>query len=193
MKANKRVSAFVLAVTIMATAVAHSPQLFAETAGKQPSAIDKDPKSPQWSVQVMLVNPGDVNLSASFQIAIYESLLHELTKTKRFKQVLRDGDRTSSEVPDLLTLKTTVEKYSAGSETQRAVTTVSGATKLTVKSELCTRDGRIVFERTVDGKVLFVGSNLRATHNLARNVARSIEQSPLPTVSMPVPTPTGQL
>ena len=93
----------------------------------------------------MMVDPGDAHLSASFQIAIYESLLDELSKTRKFKRVLRDREHTPSEDPHLLTLKTTVENYTAGSETQRAVTTVSGATKLTVKSQLRTRDGQIVF------------------------------------------------
>ena len=70
-----------------------------------------------------------------------------------------------------------VVKYAPGSETQRAVTTVSGATKLTVRSQLITRDGKIVLDRTVQGNVRFFGSNLRATHNLARNVAKVIRQS----------------
>jgi len=179
-KQNKRVSALLLAVAVVTTTVAYSPKLSAATTAKQPSAVDKNLKPPQRSVQVVLVDPGDANLSASFQIAIYESLLDELNKTKKFKHVLRDGERSAGEIPDLLTLKTKVEKYTAGSETQRAVTTVSGATKLAVKSQLCTRDGQIVFERTVHGKVLFIGSNLRATRDLARNVAKSIKQSSVP-------------
>ena len=179
MKANKRVPAFVIVAAMIVTAVAHPPQVYAENRAKQPSAADKNLTSPQRSVQIVQVDPGDANLSASFQIAIYESLLDELNKTKKFKHVLRDGERSASDIPDLLILKTKVERYTAGSETQRAVTTVSGATKLTVKSQLCTRDGQIVFERTVHGKVLFIGSNLRATRDLARNVAKSIKQSPV--------------
>lgn len=185
MKANKRVSAFVMVVAIMMTAVAHSPQLSAQTAATELSAPGKNSHTPRWSVQVKMIDPGEVNLSASFQIAIYESLLDELRKTKRFKQVLRDGERSSNGVPDLLILRTTVEKYTAGSETQRAVTTVSGATKLTVRSQLRTRDGQVLFDRTVNGKVLFMGSNLRATHNLAGNVAKTIKESPLPVPTMP--------
>ena len=144
---------------------------------------------PQWSVQVIRVDVGDVNLEPSFQIAIYENLIDELNKTKRFKQVLRDGDRSASGVADLLILKTTVQKYTPGSETRRAVTTVSGATKLTVRSQLVTRDGKVIFERTIDGNVRFMGGNLRATHNLARNVAKDIKQSSL---NVPSPTPSGQ-
>jgi len=56
------------------------------------------------------------------------------------------------------------------------VTTVSGATKLTARSQLVTRDGKIVLDRTVQGNVRFFGSNLRATHNLARNIAKAIKQ-----------------
>jgi c-di-AMP phosphodiesterase-like protein len=73
-----------------------------------------------------------------------------------------------------------VVKYTPGSETQRAVTTVSGATKLMVRSQLVTREGEVVLERTVNGNVRFFGGNLRATHNLARNIAKVIKQSALP-------------
>ncbi len=173
MKANKRVLLLVLAVTVVMISVVRPP-LPAQTATAKSSPERNSSSTPQWSVQVDKVGAGDVNLAPSFQIAIYESLLDELGKTKRFKEVLRDGDRHASDVSDLLILKTTVEKYTVGSETQRAVTTVSGATKLTVRSQLCTRDGRIILERTVNGSVRFLGSNLRATHNLARNVAKTI-------------------
>ena len=148
-------------------------------------------------MQVDKVEAGNVDLAPSFQIAIYENLLAELKKTKRFKEVLREGDHNAGDVSDLLILKTTVEKYTPGSETRRAVTTVSGATKLTVHSQLRTRDGQTVLDRTVNGNVRFMGSNLRATHNLARNVAKTIKESslslPLPEASPSAPAPSGQL
>jgi len=77
----------------------------------------------------------------------------------------------------LLVLKETVVKYTPGSETRRAVTTFSGATKLSVRIQLVTHEGKIVLDHTVDGNVRFFGSNLRATHNLARNIAKVIRQS----------------
>ena len=128
------------------------------------------------------VDSGDLDLAHSFQLAIYENLLEELNKTKKVKAVLREGDRKASDVPSLLILKTTVVKYTPGSETRRAVTTVSGATKLTVRTQLLTREGEIVDDRTVNGNVRFFGSNLRATHNLARNIAKVIKQSNVATV-----------
>jgi hypothetical protein len=125
------------------------------------------------------VDPGDVNIEPAFRVAIYENLLIELAKTKQFKLVFRGGDRNASG-PEVLILKTTVQKYTPGSETRRAITTVSGATKLNVRSQLCTREGKVVLERVVDGNVRFFGGNLRATHNLARNVAETIKKSDLP-------------
>jgi len=171
-KTSKRTLLMVSAVAFGILAVAHPLAVSAETAAR-------------WSAQIAKVDAGEINLAPSFQIAIYEHLLDELSKTKQFKTVLRDGDRNASNVADLLILKTTVEKYTAGSETRRAVTTVSGATKLTVRTQLCTRDGKILLERTVNGNVRFMGSNLRATHNLARNVAKAIKKSFLPEPASP--------
>jgi hypothetical protein len=145
------------------------------------AADSKSGKSvPQWSVQVDQIDPGEVNLEPAFRVAIYENLIVELTKTKRFQQVFRTGDHHASEVPNLLILKTTVQKYSPGSETKRAVTTVSGATKLNVRSQLCNSDGKVILEKVVDGNVRFFGGNLRATHNLAHNIATQIKESTLP-------------
>ncbi len=130
-----------------------------------------------WSVQIDQVGPGDVNIEPAFKIAIYENLVDALRKTKQFKEVLRSGDRDIDSLPNLLILKTTVEEFTPGSERRRAVTTFSGATKLRVRSQLCTRDGNVVLETLVGGNVRFFGSNLRATHNLARNVANKIQHT----------------
>ena len=169
-----------LTAAVVMVNVVFPSHLLAQNSEARSSSANQNSVPRQWSVLVDKVDSGDINLAPSFQIAIYEGLLDELSKTKRFKQVLRDGDRNASEIPNLLTLKTTVEKYAAGSETRRAVTTVSGATKLTVRSQLLTRDGKVLLERTIDGNVRFRGSNLRATPNLARNVATKIKQSSLP-------------
>jgi hypothetical protein len=155
-------------------------------------SYDGNGTSTRWSVQVDQVDPGNVDLAYSFQVAIYENLVEELTKTKQFQQVFRDGDPKASEAPHLLVLKTIVERYTPGSETRRAVTTVSGATKLTVRSQLLTREGQVVLQHTVNGDVRFFGSNLRATHNLARNIAKTISQSPLSGSRQATATLNGQ-
>jgi len=155
-------------------------QLFVPTALAESSTVGKRGGAQPWSVQVDRVDPGDVGLESSFGAAIYENLLEELAKTEQFKQLFRNGDRNANDVPNLLILKTTVQKYTPGSETRRAVTTVNGATKLNVRIQLVTREGHVVLENVVDGNVRFIGGNLRATHNLAHNVAVTLKRSTLP-------------
>jgi len=179
MRVDKNTSAAVLATALVFLG-AYETQLFAQ----------QSVRNEQWSVQVDNVEPGDVNLDPAFRVAIYENLLDELAKTHHFKKVFRSGERNASGLSALLILKTTVENYTPGSETRRAVTTVSGATKLKVRTQLCSPQGQVIWERTVDGNVLFFGSNLRATHNLARNVANSIKESSLPQPAIP-PSASG--
>src|SRR5262245_13930767 len=129
MKISKSVSSIVCVAAILAIAVVpHSEGATVKSPGQDGAAARP------WSIQVERVDPGALDLPYSFQIAIYENLVDELRKTGQFQQVFRDGDHNANAAPQLLVLKTTVEKYSPGSETRRAVTTVSGATKLTVRS-----------------------------------------------------------
>jgi hypothetical protein len=192
MKTSKCNLSIACLIALVAIILAPPDQLPGQTAAAKSSG-NNGTSATRWSVQVDQVDPGNLDLAYSFQIAIYENLVEELKKTKQFPQVFRDGDLKASEVPNLLMLKTTVEKYTPGSETQRAVTTVRGATKLTVRSQLLTREGKVVVERTVNGDVRFFGSNLRATHNLARNIAKTIKQSSWPGSEQPTAMLTGQL
>lgn len=168
MKLSRRGS---LAAITMGIAIIESTLTLPALAEANDSAV------PQWSVEVKQLDAGDLNIEPEFKVAIYENLLEELVKSKQFSAVLRSGDRRAKDVPGLLILKMTVESYTPGSETKRAVTTVTGATKLKVRSQLCTREGQVVFERVVDGNVRFFGGNLRATHNLARNVANALKHA----------------
>jgi hypothetical protein len=186
---NLSIACLIASVTIT---LALPSQLPGQTVAAKSSGGNRT-SATRWSVQVDKVDPGSVGVAYSFQIAIYENLVEELSKGKQFQLVFRDGDLKASDVPNLLVLKTTVEKYTPGSETRRAVTTVSGATKLTVRSQLVTREGKVVLERTVNGEVRFFGSNMRATHNLARNIAKAIKQSSWTEVDQPEATLAGQL
>jgi hypothetical protein len=137
-------------------------------------------ESAKWSIQVDRIDPGATTLDPCFSDAIYENLLRELPKRKQFNHVFRSGDRNANDVSGMLILKMVVEKYSPGSETRRAVTTVTGATKLKVHIQLVTRDGRVVMESAVAGNVRFIGDNLRATSKLASNTAKVLQRSALP-------------
>ena len=145
----------------------------------------------QWSVQVDRVDPGATTLDPCFSDAIYENLLRELAKSKQFEHVFRSGDRNANDISRVLVLKTLVEKYSPGSETRRAVTTVTGATKLNVHIQLLTGNGRVVLERAVEGNVRFIGDNLRATNKVAHNAAKVLKHSTLPAAPVP-PQATGK-
>ena len=134
----------------------------------------------EWSVQVDRIDPGDTTLDPAFSDAIYENILQELPKSKQFKRVFRSGDRNANDASGVLVLKTLVEKYSPGSETRRAVTTIAGATKLKVQIQLLTQDGHVVLEHVVAGNVRFIGDNLRATNTVAHNAAKILKRSPLP-------------
>src|ERR1700722_18164193 len=147
MKTNKKYSLGALAALMILT-VSH---LFGQSSAATPPS-GHDIPAVMRSVQVDQVDPGDVDIEPAFRVAIYENLLVELAKTNQFKQVFRNGDRNASG-PEVLILKTTVQKYTPGSETRRAITTVSGATKLNVRSQLYTREGQVVVERVVDGNV----------------------------------------
>ncbi len=186
MRTNKPSSWTICVAAIIALGIAFPAGLSGETAAVQSSRPSRHQDQP-WSVQVQRVDPAGVELAPFFQAAIYENLVQELTKTKQFNHVFRDGDRNANDIPNLLVLKTIVSKYTPGSETRRAVTTVSGATKLTVRTQLLTRHGNVVFARTVGGNVRFFGGNLRATHNLARNVAKAIKQSSWSGTDQPAP------
>jgi hypothetical protein len=140
----------------------------------------------QWSVQVDRVDPGETTLDPCFSDAIYENLLKELAKSKQFEHVFRSGDRNANDASDVLVLKTIVETYSPGSETRRAVTTVTGATKLKVHIQLITRNGHVVLEHVVAGNVRFIGDNLRATNTVAHNAAKILKRSPLPQPATPI-------
>ena len=106
-KPNSWIFCVAASVTI---AVAFSGRLAGQTAAVKSSGGSSG-SGTQWSVQVERIDPGHLDLAHSFQVAIYENLLEELNKTKRFKYVLREGDSKASEIPDLLILKTMVVKY----------------------------------------------------------------------------------
>jgi len=161
--------------------IAHGAQI-SPSEGPAPAknATQEPLEGQKWSVQVDRVDPGGTTLDPCFSDAIYENLLRQLSKSKRFKDVLRSGDRNANDVSGVLLLKAIVEKYSPGSETRRAVTTVAGATKLKIHIQLVTRDGRVVLDRAVAGDVRFIGDNLRVTSKVANSAAKILKRSALP-------------
>jgi hypothetical protein len=176
------------AETFKTALIAHGAHI---TGSEDPAPVQSTREEPmaaqKWNVQVERVDPGATTLDPSFSDAIYENLLRELPKSKQFKDVFRSGDRNANDVSGVLVLKTLVERYSPGSETRRAVTTITGATKVKVHIQLLTRDGQVLLERSIGGNVRFMGENLSATNKVATHTRKALKQSSFPAPSALIP------
>ena len=136
-----------------------------------------------WAIQVEPVQAEEGQLPPDFSMAIYENLIAQLVKTDKFQQVFRKGDRQAEGVPNLLVLHMTLLKFDRGSQTKRAVTTVGGATKVKVNLKVSTRDGNALVEKDVQGTVRFFGENMKATYDLAKDIAGTLRDTSLPAPS----------
>jgi len=132
----------------------------------------KSQKLAAASIQIEPVDAGDVRIPAEFRAAVYEFLIIRARESGTFQQVLRSGDRAAAGVRDLVTLRTTVEKFQEGSQMKREMTTVLGATKVDVSASVTDREGRVLLDRRVQGKVRFFGENLGVTNDLAKHIAK---------------------
>jgi hypothetical protein len=88
-----------------------------------------------------------------------------------FQYVYRDGDRNAAAEPELIELQCTVQEFEEGSEKMRQVTTVAGATSITLRCEFKDKGGNSLLERDITGKVRFFGGNLTATYDFAKKAA----------------------
>jgi hypothetical protein len=123
------------------------------------------------AIQVEMIHSDEVFLPAEFQIALYENLIHQLEK-QGFQHVYREGDRNAVTATDLVVLHSTVRRFKEGSERARQVTTVAGATSITIHCQFTSPEGTSLLERDVNGKVRFFGGNLKATYDFAKRAAR---------------------
>ena len=129
------------------------------------------------SIQIEPTDPGDVPMPPEFRMAIYESLIAQIKKTGKFQHVYRSGDKDAASVPDLVTLRTTAQSFTKGSQKKREVTTVTGSTSMTLKVHITDHAGQTIVDRDVRGKVHFLGENLRATYDFSKKVATIIRNT----------------
>lgn len=123
------------------------------------------------AISVMMIQSDEVKLPAEFQVSLYENLIQQLQKKGGFRRVYREGDSHSADSPNLIVLHSTVRGFKKGSEMARQVTTVAGATSITVHCEFTDKNGQLLLARDVKGKVQFFGGNLRATYDFAKKAA----------------------
>ena len=139
------------------------PALFA---GKeQPTKISTS------SIQVAMIQSDETPVPAEFKVALYENLIRQLEK-RGFQHVYREGDGNAPSAGDLVVLHSTVRRFKPGSEEAREVTTVAGATSISIHCQFTNAEGQPVLERDVTGKVRFFGGNLRATYDFAKKASR---------------------
>lgn len=149
------------------------------SAGQSPSAVapQSAKKLSASGIQIEPVEYGDVKLPPEFRMAVYENLIQEVTKSGKFQHVFRSGDRSAVDVPDLVVLRMKVRGFTQGSERRREVTTVAGATSVDLGVQVTGRDGNVLLDRDVEGKVRFFGGNLRATYDFSKKVTEILRQS----------------
>lgn len=126
------------------------------------------------AIQVLMIQSDEVKLPAEFQISLYENLIQQLQKQGGFEHIYRDGDK--SVTGDYVVLHSTVRGFKKGSEMARQVTTVAGKTSIDVHCQFTDKDGTTVLEHDVNGKVRFLGGNLRATLDFAKKTAKLARQ-----------------
>ena len=129
------------------------------------------------ATQVEMIQSDEIKLPAEFQVALYENLVHPLEKQQKFRHIYREGDHNAATIADLVILHSTVRGFKAGSERTRQVTTVAGATSITVHCEFTSTDGKPLLEQDVNGKVRFFGGNLKATYDFAKKAAHVVHEN----------------
>lgn len=122
------------------------------------------------AIQVLMIQSDEVKLPAEFQVSLYENLIQQLQKQGGFEHIYRDGDHAAT--GDVVILHSTVRGFKKGSEMTRQVTTVAGKTSIDVHCQFTDKDGATVLEHDVNGKVRFLGGNLRATLDFAKKAAK---------------------
>jgi hypothetical protein len=121
--------------------------------------------------------PPDLVIPEDFRVATYENVILQLDKTKKFQHIYRSGDRNAASVPDLVILRMIPSAFKEGSQKKREVTTVSGSTAIKMTVQFSNRDGKVLLEKEIEGKVRFFGENLRATYDFAKKVAQVVNDN----------------
>ena len=123
------------------------------------------------AIQVEMIQSDEIKLPAEFQVALYENLIRQLEKQGGFQRAYRDGDINAKSASDLVVLHSTIRGFKEGSERARQVTTVAGATSITIHCQFTNSEGKPLLEQDVKGKIRFFGGNLRATYDFAKKAA----------------------
>jgi hypothetical protein len=142
-----------------------------------PAEAGRPKSAPASAVLVEPVDSGDVNIPAEFRLAIYEDIVKKLEASGIYARVFRSGDHRADGIAGLVTLSTEVEKFKAGNQPERELVTVLGATTVKLSVKLSTRDGAILVDKEVEGKVRFFGENLGVIHDAAKRITEMLRKT----------------
>jgi hypothetical protein len=152
--------------------------------GSSVRAQDKPVRQPApHAIQILKIESSEIKLPPAFQMAIYEEALAEVKKTGIFGEIYRDGDSRAAGAADRVVLHTDVRGFQKGSAMERQVITVAGKTSIKVHMQLVNQEGKVLLEKDIEGKVRFMGENMRATFDLAKKIAHTLKdnfQKPAP-------------
>jgi hypothetical protein len=129
------------------------------------------------SIEVEMISLDNLSVPPEFQVSLYENLVREINKNGDFDVVYRDGNRNALTSENLVRMHSTITSFQEGSERDRQVTTVKGATKIMVHCQFTDKQGAVLLERDIQGKVLFFGNNLKATEDFAKKAAKAADEA----------------
>jgi hypothetical protein len=129
------------------------------------------------SIEVKMIDLDNLSVPREFQVSLYENLVREINKNGDFDLVYRDGNRNAQTSQNLIRMHSTITTFQEGSERARQVTTVKGATKIMVHCQFTDKQGTVLLQRDIEGKVLFFGNNLKATEDFAKKAAKAAEEA----------------
>lgn len=129
------------------------------------------------AITVMMIQSDEIKLPAEFQVALYENLVGQLGKKSGIRSIRREGEPTSPGAANAVVLHSTVRGFKQGSEMARQVTTVAGATSISVHCEFTDPDGKLLLARDIKGNVRFFGGNLNATNDFAKKAAAVVRKN----------------
>ncbi len=168
---------YILLSSLMALLLAAG--LAAPTQSQEQAPAKPQPSGPfrVSAIQIQQIQSDEVKLPAEFQMALYENVIEQVSKTHRFQHVYRDGDLKAADAPDLVILHSNVIGFKQGSARARQVTTVAGATSITVHVDITDKSGKSLVASDVKGRVRFFGENLNATYDFGKKVAGVVRQN----------------
>ncbi len=146
-----------------------------------PSVVTQTNKNQKASYQNLVVARFDVkdgiDIPAEYLNGLTEEIVAQLQSTKKFKQVIREGEASTDASVSTIRLTGTVTEFKAGSRAKRYfIGFGAGRTKIVTHVRFIDQGtGEILFEDDVDGKVIigiFGGDSKGAMHGLAKEVAK---------------------